>query len=398
MAFAPLAPRALILTALACSMTSFAQAPAPAASAPTIIDVRNYGAFCDNGKHDDTEGFRAAILAADSVPFPKITYPPGCFISDTLTFGGHTNKYGTISMSGPSEYRPITYTGPTDRPALFIAGMAAFTWDHVGLIRSGYANASGRGTSVGILLGASSGTAGGTRNTSLTFDHLLVSGFHIGMLAGDKGYQASEVECRQCGFTYNNIGFTPSYYNSLNFWFYGLHIVDNKVGVKLGGPWVSTGIHVVGGDSGNNTVADFEIGNTFDVLTIQNFRAQVIPGAVFLTKKGYFVRITGSTTIGSSHTQPVIDVTSMQSFTLEDSIVVGRIVPSGNGQFGSMIRIARVRVDPGTPDWPLLLPPSPDKYGFPMYLDLAMNMPWPGTGPLVFNHGGSSPFFQGVRP
>src|SRR5262245_59797637 len=98
MAIAQLAPRALVLIAFALSTTSFAQAPATPTT-PTIIDVRNYGAFCDNGKHDDTEGFRAAILAADSVPFPKITYPPGCFISDTLTFGGHTNKYATISMS-----------------------------------------------------------------------------------------------------------------------------------------------------------------------------------------------------------------------------------------------------------------------------------------------------------
>src|SRR5262245_53447859 len=105
----------LLLAGMALSVTSFAQAPAaPAAAAlapaaPLMIDVRNYGAFCDSGRHDDTEGFRAAIAAADNVPFAKITYPPGCFISDTLTFGGRTNKYATISMSGPSEYRPITY-------------------------------------------------------------------------------------------------------------------------------------------------------------------------------------------------------------------------------------------------------------------------------------------------
>ncbi len=377
----------LILPAL-----SRAQAPDTA----TTIDVRSFGAQCDKGAHDDTAAFRAAILAADAAPFARITYPPGCFISDTLTFGGHSNVYSTISLSGPSEYRPITYVGPTDRPALFIASMAAFTWDHVGLIRSGYANQSGRGSSVGIMLGASSGSVG-TRNTTITFDHVAVSGFHIGMLAGDNGYQASEVDCRQCGFTYNDIGFTPSFYNSLNFWFWGLHLVNNKVGVKLGGPWVSTGIHVVGGDSGNNTVADFDIGNTFDVLSIQDFRAQVVPGALFLTKKGYFVRITGSTIIGSSHTQPVIDLTSVQSFVLEDSIVTGQIVSTGNGQFGSMVRIARVRVDQGTPGWPLVLPPTPDSHGFPMYLDLAMNMPWPGAGPLAYTYGGTSPFFQGVR-
>src|SRR5262245_59528173 len=114
-------------------------AAAPAAQVPggpTVIDVRNYGAVCNNGQHDDTLGFRAAILAADNAPYPKITYPAGCFIGDTLTFGGHPSGYSTISMSGPSEYRPITYVGPADRPAIVISGMAAFTWDHVGLIRS----------------------------------------------------------------------------------------------------------------------------------------------------------------------------------------------------------------------------------------------------------------------
>jgi hypothetical protein len=383
-----------LLSVAALSASLFAQAPARA----TSIDVRDYGAYCDNGAHDDTAGFRAAILAADTAPFPKITYPPGCFISDTLTFGGRTDRYSTISMTGPSEYRPITYVGPTDRPALFISGMAAFTWEHVGLIRSGYANPDTRGSSVGILIAASAGRAGGTRNTSMTFDHVAISGFHLGMLAGNGGYSTSELDCRQCAFTYNNIGFTSSQYNSLNFWFSGLHIVNNKVGVKLGGPWVSVGVRVVGGDSGRNSVADFEVGNTFDVLSIQNFRAEIMTGAQFLTRKGYFVRITGSEIIGSSHTQPVIDVTSVQSFALEDSLVVGQIVSSGNGQFGSMIRMARVRVSPGTPGWPLVLPPSPDRYGFPMYLDLSMNMPWPGAGPLTYTYGGTSPFFQGVRP
>jgi len=107
-----------------------------------------------------------------------------------------------------------------------------------------------------------------------------------------------------------------------------------------------------------------QIGNTFDVLSIQDFRAQVVTGAKFLTSRGYFVRITGSVITGSSHTQTVMDVTGVQSFALEDSIVVGRIVSTGNGQFGSMIRMARVRIDPGTPDWPLVLPPSPDSHGF----------------------------------
>jgi hypothetical protein len=385
-----------VVTSTAASLAQAPPTPTTTPATPTTIDVRQYGAYCDYGAHDDTAGFRAAILAADNTPFARITYPAGCFISDTLTFGGH-NVYSTISMTGPSEYRPITYNGPSDRPALFISRMAAFTWSHVGILRAGYANASGRGTSVGIMLAAPPAASGGTRNTTITFDHVAVTGFHIGMLAGNNGQSASEVDCRQCSFTHNDIGFTPSYYNSLNFWFWGLHIVHNNVGVKLGGPWVSTGVHVVGGDSGRNRVADFEIGNTFDVLSIQNFRAEVSSGALFLTKKGYFVRVTGSVITGSSRTQPVIDLTGIQSFAMEDSIVLGQIVSSGNGQFGSMIRLARVRVDPGTPDWPLVLPPSPDRYGFPMFLDLAMNMPWQGTGPLVYTYGGTSPFYQGVR-
>jgi hypothetical protein len=386
----------LLLLVVALSASLVAQTPG-APVTPTTIDVRTYGAFCDNGAHDDTPGFRAAIAAADTAPYAKITYPPGCFIRDTLTFGGRASGYSTISMSGPSEYKPITYVGPADRPALFISGMAAFTWDHVGILRSGYANPSGRGTSAGILLAASSGVGGGTRNTTITFDHVAVSGFHFGMLAGNNNFDASEVDCRQCGFTYNDIGFTSSYYNSLNFWFWGLHLVNNVVGLKLGGPWVSVGVHVVGGDSGGNSVADFDIGNTFDVLTIQDFRAQVASGAQFMTSRGYFVRITGSEIIGSSHTQKVIDLTSVQSFTLEDSIVTGQIVSTGNGQFGSMIRMARVRVDPGTPGWPLVLPPSPDPHGFPIFLDLSMNMPFQGTGPFTYTYGGTSPFFQGVR-
>jgi len=69
--------RMLLVSGLAVSSISFAQSPVvPTAPAPTVIDVRNYGAFCDNGHHDDTQGFRAAILAADDAPFARITYPP----------------------------------------------------------------------------------------------------------------------------------------------------------------------------------------------------------------------------------------------------------------------------------------------------------------------------------
>lgn len=338
----------------------------PLYAAPDVDPTQPpFKAVCD-GVADDTAKLQAAILYADTPPFKTIRLPPSlCRTTDTLTFGNQPTRYSEISVYGHSEYvSGISYAGPADRPAIAIRHMSAFRWSRFAVTRAGV-----RGSTIGIYLDGPVGSnTGGTMNTTITFEHINASGFYAGIMAG--GYDAaSELDCRQCGFANNDIGFTSVGYNSLNFWFFGSHFGQNGIGIKMGGPWVSESVHVVGGDSNGNGT-DFWCGNTFGVLSIQDFRSELNTTGRFLDGGGYLIAIRTSTIHGPA-TLPVIIADSVQSLSIADSFITGQIRVATAGEFSTAISLERVIVSEGTPGWPLLLPSSNLPNG--LYLDLRLN-------------------------
>lgn len=323
---------------------------------------------------DDTAALRAAIATADTRPFRPVQLPAqACVFTDTLVVGGRTDRYSEVSLVGHSEYTSaLVYAGPMDRPAMLISHMAAFSWRAFSLSSPTVTNVASRGTAIGIQLDGPFGS-GGTMNTGITFDHVFVSGFHIGMLAGG-GDAASEVECRSCTFTYNNIGWTAGGYNSLNFWFYGLGIAHNVIGIKLGGPWVTDAPHIVGGGSSWNVVADFYAENSFGVLTVDHFRAEIAAGAKFLTgasSGGYpqQTSVRDSSIVGRTPDAVVIDVASLR---MESSYVFGRLVAKAEscaataGHQVITIEDSAMTPDPVT-GWPVTFPTGTGLYRFRLF-------------------------------
>lgn len=338
-----------------------------------------FKAVCD-GVADDTAKLQAAILYADTPPFKTIRLPPSlCRTTDTLTFGNQPTRYSEISVYGHSEYvSGISYAGPADRPAIAIRHMAAFRWSRFAVTRAG-----SRGTTIGILLdGPVGGSSGGTMNTTITLEHVAMSGFSIGMLAGNVE-AASEIDCRQCGFSQNDIGFTSSGYNALNFWFFGSHFGQNGIGIKLGGPWVSDGVHIVGGDSNGNT-EDIHCENTFGVLSIQDFRAEIGSGRQFLGGHNCYIVTVRSSVINSPGGQVTIQLDKSHRFALYDSFVGGRIAVTEVEGFGSFISIIGTTFYDPLVGYPILLPPPGNPKG--LYLDMGLNVGYYGQ-PLTEYRG-----------
>lgn len=299
---------------------------------PTGISVLDFGAKCD-GVTDDSVALQNAINSADTAPYTTLQLPAGtCIFRTPLIIGNHLSRYCMVNISGQGEYASIlNYAGSMSQAALSIRHCSAFQWSGFAVQSSQYASFGTHGTSVGILLDkATTQTGGGTFNTSITFNHISVNGFHIGIMAGGDA-SASEIDCYQCGLNYNDIGWQSFTYNSLNFWFYGVHLGHNQIGMKMGGD----GVHIFGGDSSGNLIADFYFQGGFGTFSIDGYRAEItVAGAKFMTGAtvGSYptvISIKNSSIIGS----PGIVVADLggRTITLDGMYVVGLLNLFSNG-------------------------------------------------------------------
>lgn len=308
-----------------------------------------------NGVVDNTAALQAAIDAANpGTSMHNLVFPNGSYrITDTLRVGcsAANGHYVTSSFTGQSIYTTaIIYDGPRDRPAVSFCKASAFHWRSLAV----QAAPGPRGTSIGILFDGPY-ASGGTQNTVVSFDECLVSGFNVGMFVG-QGDAGSEMQYHQCIFSYNDIGWTASGWNSLNFWFYGVHLLANQVGIKVGGSYGPTDApHIIGGSSSGNVVADFECGWGFGVLTIENFRAEVQSGATFMTTTnpcGDGLVLRNNTIIGACWCAvPVMEVQASSFITIEDSLIVGQITMQENPV---VLTVANTIAYEGMPGFPVI--------------------------------------------
>lgn len=241
------------------------------ATDPIYVNVKDFGAKCD-AVTDDSVALQAAINFANTVNAERIVKLPAnfCAFSTPLIIGDNASIYGHVSIEGVSEDTSgLAYTGPNNLAAVQLRNLAYFTFSKFVVGRS----PADKGTSVGVLLTNDiAGTCiNGTCTLTGTFSHFGVSGFNVGMQAGESNFSsASEIQCWHCSFQINNTGWAAQSQNSLNFWFYGLGIGQNQCGMYL----LSDSPTIIGGHSHNNTTADFCLAAPFGTLLISNFRAE----------------------------------------------------------------------------------------------------------------------------
>lgn len=327
--------------------------------------VLDYGAKCD-GSIYDTAGIQAAANAARATSGTVVLPIGNCYLDDTVTFGnlaaGPAGGYSSINLRGQGQYSTsITGTGAfsgngNTKIALAIRHMSAFNWSDFKINGPGFVDGS---QAVGISVGDCIPSCGsGTLNTLQNFERIGVSGWRIGMYQGESA-SSSEMVCTNCNFSFNDIGFLDNNFNTLNFWFFGMHIGFNNCG--FGGNSASDAIHVYGGDSAGNMIADFcAIG--FGNLSIDGFRSEssvMVDGMTHASGAVVNTSITNSASTAQG-TSVYINAGSLNvvnsTFGVNGN---GQIKVTGAGAANITITGTAIKYDNG---WPIILPSWDDRF------------------------------------
>ena len=331
---------------------------------PSEITVEQFGAVCD-GRTDDSKALQAAFNAAAGPP-PRLLRLPGrtCLFSRPLVIGAGKD-YAMVSVTGVSENATtLLYTGPATGAAITLSHVAYFRWQNVAVTKANASDFSTHGTSTGVLLTGPFKT-GGTMTLAGEFAHVTVSGFRYGMVYGDED-AASEIVCYHCRFAYNDVGWTASGYNALNFLFFQVDLLANRRGMEIGGDGtfgkqVTDGPHIFGGATAGNTEADIVIGNAFGTTTIENVRAEPAVRFIKASSAGRLV-LRGNT--ATPQTTPgdgiVVEIPHFESVLLEQNAFQGLVSVGHHHGGGDTVELTmRQNLVASAPSgFPLLLPAS----------------------------------------
>ena len=323
----------LLLFPLLTAADTAAQAP----SSPELT-VEQFGAVCD-GRTDDSKALQAALTAAAGPPARLLRLPgKTCAFSKPLVVGGGRD-YAMVSVTGVSDNATtLLYTGPASGAAITLSHVAYFRWQNLTVTKANASDFSTHGTSVGVLL-TGPFKSGGTMTLAGEFSHFAVSGFKYGMVYGDED-AASEIVCYHCRFAYNDVGWTASGYNALNFLFLQIDLMGNRRGVEIGGDGtfakqVTDGPRIIGGATAGNTEADFAIGNTFGTTSIESVRAEPLARFIKASSAGRLV-LRGNT--ATPQTKPgdgvLVEIPHFESALLEQNTFQG-LVSVGHHHGGS---------------------------------------------------------------
>jgi hypothetical protein len=259
----PRRPMALLLVWLGAGALAAAQqaaAPRPGAADVFLVD---FGAVCD-GRTNDHDAIQAAFKAADALGGGTVVWPArDCATASTVVAGGQPDHASFVSIRGAgSEVSRLVWTGGPSGTALELSYDKYFT------VRGfGVSNAGDRGTTTGILL--TGPLTVGTQTLAGIFEQVLVSGFHVGIQAGQRvGRATSEILYTSITLASNDVGWQNDDWNTLNHVFHMLQLGQNGIGINAR----SGNFYVDGGSGSNAGTAEFRISGAGATYAIRDFR------------------------------------------------------------------------------------------------------------------------------
>jgi len=289
-------------------------------SFPFEIDVTEYGAVCD-GTTDDADEIQDAFDAALAVSgrAAEVVFPATrCAVGTALVLGSATAGVDSyLSIRGVSSATSgLRWIGATNATVLKLSRIKYFTVTHFGLT-----NGVAVGTTVGILEGGNSAGYGGTQTLAGVFTDVSVTGFSIGIRAGDGGVQAaaSEILYQDVGFYNNTTGFSEIDLNSLNHTFLNVSCDANGTCLDF---LASTGT-VLGGSFSNSTVADIAIeqNGAFNITGIRSEGAN----RVVTSTSGGLVTLESIEVVSPSNADRVVVSGAFGQLTILGSKIGGKV-------------------------------------------------------------------------
>jgi hypothetical protein len=236
-------------------------------TASGYINIRQFGAKGD-GATDDTAALQAAIDAAANTGraayVPSGTYKITSTVLITTVGNSGIQKY--LSLVGDGEtLSVIAWAGSTSGTAIKITYNKYFEISGLAIN-----NTVAKGTTIGVLQ-TGPNVGGGTQTLAGTFRHFAVSGFDVGMLAGETlPTAASEILYDHVGFYSNNTGWQSNDFNSLDHQFVMLLLDANGTGL-----WSKTGnCSVWGGSASGSTITDFTSSSGGSPFSIRDYRSE----------------------------------------------------------------------------------------------------------------------------
>jgi hypothetical protein len=258
-------PAVVLLWVIAGALTAAWQPPPGQGSRPAGGDFRllDYGAVCD-GHTNDHDAIQAAANAADAAGGGTIVWPARtCATAQTVVLGGHADHQSFIGIRGAgSAVSRLAWTGGPTGTALELSHNKYFSIRGLGVF-----NGPDRGTTTGILL--TGPLTVGTQTLGGIFEQVAVSGFHVGIQAGQRvGRAASEILYTSLTLASNDIGWQNDDWNTLNHVFQMLQLGQNGIGLNAR----SGNFYVDGGSGSNARTAEFRISGAGATYAIRNFR------------------------------------------------------------------------------------------------------------------------------
>jgi hypothetical protein len=260
--------------------------------APAILKATDYAVVGD-GTTDDTAAMQALFDAAEALSSCVIFLNIAGDIKLTSTLVLNDTTTATyVSIEGLSEAKTrLKWAGSTSGICLKISKNKYFV-----CARFGVYNAVAKGTTIGIDLTGPADV--GTQTHLGTFDHVVATGFNVGIHAGHyTNFATSEMVYRHLSLESCSTGWKNGSLNSLNHQFEMLLTNGCDIGLDI-----SSGNAYVNGGGSNNNIKDFKISNTGMTVEIKNFRSEAGASRTrFLeqTASGFqVIRIVGCMVVG----------------------------------------------------------------------------------------------------
>lgn len=289
------------------------------ASDPLILRATDYGVVGD-GTTDDTAAMQALFDAAEalSAAIVFVNIAGDIKLTSTLVLNDTTTATH-VSIEGMSEVvTRLRWAGATSGTCLKISKNNFFV-----LARIGVLNAVAEGTSIGIDLTGPAEV--GTQTHVGTFDHVAVTGFHVGIAAGHyTNYATSEMVYRHLSLAGCGTGWANGSLNTLNHQFEMLAISSCGIGLDI-----SSGNAYIDGGAASNNLIDFKISNSGMTCEIANFRSEGAARTRFLVQSAsdfQAIRIVGCMVVDKGASAIAIEASiTKASLLIEDSLFAGKI-------------------------------------------------------------------------